>query len=138
MKVGLQAGAELPGTDPLVVRAAAGYRLAVVAGIPRRCAATEGDWVCTRDGPADLVGYLHAVAHVPNLEVAVDFLGDDRSRGLGAGLAVGAGYAWGRLPAASTLVPSSGGDGLEVVVADDARAWQAASIRALLHLTLAL
>ena len=137
----LQLGGFIPGVSPLVMRLSAGYRLGSTGGIERTCeniaVSTEpSQWVCPSEQQPELVTYLYGLTHEPHAEVSVDYLGDDWTRGVGFGVSMSAGYAFGFLPATSTAADHAG-DLLDLSITPDAQTWQAATLRLILHTTFA-
>lgn len=138
---GARVGLELADTQPLVVRTSLGYRFGTVPGVELSCLTDpESRYRCTQavDGDAaDLKVYAVGRAHIPMVELSVDYLDRTRTSTVGVGVKVIAEEALGTLPAnAQANLPEDGGT-ISYEVLEGDRTWTATGFRALLNLSLA-
>lgn len=106
---GIRVGVEARG-PALVFRPSVGYRYARIPGVARGCVTGADDVFGCREGTdgADLVVYPIGGAHVPLVELALDWSDRSRKSALGLGVKGIAEHAFGQLPTEGDAVDSRG------------------------------
>ena len=132
---GARIGVEVRGPK-LVFRPSIGYRYGLVPGVGRGCANDDDGFACaTGTDDADLVVYPVGGAHVPLIELALDWGDRSRKSALGLGVKGIAEHAFGRLPASGDAVDARGESYAWRLDATD-RSFSATGFRFLLHVSI--
>ncbi len=130
-------GTLVPGTQPLQVRPSVGYRYGYVPGIELACLASDDNtFACNGEPDPELMVYTVARAHIPMIELSVEFLDRTKSRGLGFGVKAVGEMAFGTNPEGATATVAADGTSVPYTVGGD-RAWSATGFRFLSNLSLA-
>lgn len=132
---GVRVGVEARG-QRIVFRPSVGYRYALLPGIARGCARGDDVFSCVEGvGDADLVVYPTGGAHVPMIELALDWSDRSRKSAVGLGVKGVAEHAFGRLPADGEAVDGAGAK-YDWTLTDADRPFSATGVRFLVHLSL--
>ncbi len=134
--VGARLGYELANSGALVIRPSLGWRLTQIPGVERSCLSNGDGFTCTNDGPAELIVYGTGLANVALAELSIDYIDRSRKRTLGIGVKVIGEEAFGRLPDHG-VARLRDGQGVDFVLADDARGFTATGFRFMPNVSIA-
>ncbi len=138
--VGARVGQELMIGGPLAFRPSIGYRYGYVPGIAMDCFERAGTYECRdpRDtGNAEVDARVYAVgrAHIPFIELAVDWRRAGRTTAAGLGVKVTVEEALGNVPTPASATVLSDGSAIDYTT-DDPR-WSATGYRMLANFSFA-
>lgn len=134
--LGGRIGYELANSGALVIRPSIGWRMAQIPGVERSCLASGDSFTCAQDGPAELVVYGTGLAQVALAELSIDYIDRSRKRTLGIGVKVIGEEAFGRLPGHG-IARLPDGQGVDFVLADNARSFTATGFRFMPNVSIA-
>ncbi|MFT7519764.1 MAG: hypothetical protein ACI9MC_001908 [Kiritimatiellia bacterium] len=83
--VGTRVGLTLASDSPLVLRPSVGYRFGTVPGLRLSCKLSDESLICG-DGPEDVALYTEGTAHVPFVELSLDYQDQRRTSWVGGGV----------------------------------------------------
>ena len=133
MAVGARFGRELMVAGPLAVRPSIGYRYGYVPGIPFECTAAGDAFRCL---PPDASGmepevlvYAIGRAHIPYVELSVDWRRAGRTTASGVGVRIAVDHAFGHVPESGTATVYNSDITLDYTA--DGLTWSANGVRML-------